>query len=53
MFMKILSTKQYSFQTILNLIRESKAKNKCEAVVSKIIGDVKNKDKALFALPKI
>ncbi len=54
MFMKILSTKQYSFQTILNLIRERQSKKiNVEAVVSKIIGDVqKNKDKALFAFTK-
>ncbi|MEK7161889.1 MAG: histidinol dehydrogenase, partial [Patescibacteria group bacterium] len=52
--MKILSTKQYSFQTILNLIRERQSKKiNVEAVVSKIIGDVqKNKDKALFAFTK-
>ena len=54
MFMKILSTKQYSFQTILNLIRERQSKKiNVEAVVSKKIGDVqKNKDKALFAFTK-
>jgi histidinol dehydrogenase len=54
MFMKIISTKQYSFQTILNLIRERQSKKtNVEAVVSKIIGDVrKNKDKALFAFTK-
>lgn len=54
MFMKIISTKQYSFQTILNMIRERQSKKtNVEAVVSKIIGDVrKNKDKALFAFTK-